>query len=82
MAISSTVGRLKIVSARDVFKSEAADFTPWVARNLDYLAEALGFSELEVEKEEFVVGRFRCDIKATNDDKVVAIENQLEQADY
>ena len=82
MAISSTVGRLKIVSARDVFKSEAADFTPWVAKNLDYLAEALGFGELELEKEEFVVGRFRCDIKATNGDKVVAIENQLEQSDH
>jgi hypothetical protein len=82
MAMNSTVGRLKIVSARDVFKSEAADFTPWVAKNLDYLAEALGFSELELEKEEFVVGRFRCDIKATNGDKVVAIENQLEQSDH
>ena len=82
MATNSPVGRLKIVSARDVFKSESADFTPWVAKNLDYLAEALGFSELELEKEEFVVGRFRCDIKATNGDKVVAIENQLEQSDH
>jgi len=82
MSVSSSVGRVTIVSAREVFKSEAGDFTPWIANNLDYLAEALNFTELEPEQEEYVVGRFRCDIKATNGDKIVAIENQLEPSDH
>lgn len=82
MAINPTVGRLKVVSARDVFKSEAGEFTPWVAKNLDYLAEALDFDELELEQMEVVVGRYRCDIKATSGSKVVAIENQLEPSDH
>ena len=82
MAMNSSVGRLKIVSARDVFKSEAADFTPWVAKNLDYLSEALDITELELEQIEVVVGRYRCDIKASSGGKIVAIENQLEPSDH
>jgi hypothetical protein len=82
MAMNSSVGRLKIVSARDVFKSEAADFTPWVAKNLDYLSEALDFDELELDQVEVVVGRYRCDIKASSGGRVVAIENQLEPSDH
>lgn len=76
------VGRVKIISARDVFKSEAGDFTPWVAQNLDYLSEALELDGLEREEEEYVVGRYRCDIKATSGDLIVAIENQLEPSDH
>jgi len=79
---ATTVGRLKVVSARDVFKSEAADFTPWVAENLDYLSEALDFAELELDQVEVVVGRYRCDIKASSGGKVIAIENQLEPSDH
>lgn len=82
MVMNSSVGRLKIVSARDVFKSEAADFTPWVAKNLDYLSEALDVTELELEQIEVVVGRYRCDIKASSGGKIVAIENQLEPSDH
>jgi hypothetical protein len=82
MNINSNVGRLKVVSARDVFKTEAGDFTPWVAENLDYLSEALDFDELELDQVEVVVGRYRCDIKANSGNKVVAIENQLEPSDH
>ncbi len=80
--MNSSVGRRRSVSARDVFKSEAADFTPWVAKNLDYLSEALDFDELELDQVEVVVGRYRCDIKASSGGRVVAIENQLEPSDH
>jgi hypothetical protein len=82
MSINPNVGRLKVVSAREVFKSEAGDFTPWVANNLDYLSEALDFDELELDQVEVIVGRYRCDIKANSGNKVVAIENQLEPSDH
>ena len=58
MSANPNVGRLKVVSAREVFKSEAGDFTPWVANNLDYLSEALDFDELELDQVEVVVGRY------------------------
>lgn len=82
MNANPNVGRLKVVSAREVFKSEANDFTPWVADNLDYLSEALDFDELELDQIEVVVGRYRCDIKANSGNKIVAIENQLEPSDH
>lgn len=79
------LGRLSRVALRDVWKTEAIDFTPWLARdeNLSTLAEALGLS-LELESTERPVGPFRADIlcKDLGTNAWVLIENQLEKTDH
>ncbi len=79
------LGRLKKVDLRDIWRTEAQDFTPWLARpdNLQILAETLNM-ELELEAEEKDVGPFRADIlaKDTDDGSWVLIENQLEKTDH
>ena len=57
------LGRLAPVDLRDIWISEATDFTPWLARpeNIAELGKALGI-ELEVEAQERAVGPFRADI--------------------
>ena len=44
------LGRLTRVELRDIWTSEASDFTPWLAReeNLQVLGEALGI-DMELE---------------------------------
>ncbi len=80
-----TLGRLAGVSLREVWLSEAADFTPWLAlpENLKFLAETIGI-ELECEAQEKEVGPFRADIlcKDTATGNWVLIENQLERTDH
>lgn len=78
-------GRLESVELRDVWKNEAADFTPWLAseESLSQLGEILGI-ELELEATEKNVGPFRADIlcKNTLTDEWVLIENQLARTDH
>ena len=80
-----SLGKLAKVDLRDIWSSEATDFTPWLARedNLSVLADTLGV-ELELEAQEKAVGPFRADILckdiATN--AWVLIENQLERTDH
>jgi hypothetical protein len=79
------LGRLERVELRDIWTSEASDFTPWLARaeNLSVLGEALGM-ELELEAQERNVGPFRADIlcKEIGTDRWVLVENQLERTDH
>jgi hypothetical protein len=79
------LGRLERVDLRDIWASEAIDFTPWLARveNLAILADTLGL-ELELEAQERAVGPFRADIlcKDVGSDAFVLIENQLERTDH
>jgi hypothetical protein len=80
---SKGLGRLRrVANARDVWTSEAGDFTPWLAENLDVLADELGMS-LTLMATEVPVGEFRLDIEAqTPDGRVVIVENQLERTDH
>jgi hypothetical protein len=80
---SKGLGRLqRVANARDVWVSEAGDFTPCLAENIDVLADALGMV-LTVTGTEVPVGECRLDIKAEDDDgRVVIIENQLERTDH
>ena len=81
----TTLGRLTRIDLRNIWQSEAQDFTPWLAQeeNLTLLGEILGI-ELELEAVEQNVGPFRADIlcKDTLSDKWVLIENQLERTDH
>jgi hypothetical protein len=79
------LGKLERVDLRDIWTSEASDFTPWLARerNLEILGDTLGI-ELELEAQEKAVGPFRADIlcKDIATDSWVLIENQLERTDH
>lgn len=77
------LGKLKKVSLREIWKNEAYDFTPWLAENIDQLAEAIGI-ELEFIDKEVSVGSYSADIlaKDTGTDKFVVIENQLEKTNH
>lgn len=79
------LGRLTRVDLRDIWTSEAVDFTPWLARpeNIALLGEALGI-DFELEAQEKAVGPFRADIlcKDIGTDHWVLIENQLERTDH
>jgi len=79
------LGRLERVTLRDVWSSEAGDFTPWLAQeeNLALLGEAVGL-DLELEGVERGVGPFRADIlcRETASDSLVLVENQLERTDH
>ena len=75
--------RFRRVQLRDIWPHEAHDFTPWLAENLVFLAEALGM-DLELEATEKRVGDFRADIVCRNrtDNSRVVIENQLEKSNH
>ena len=75
--------RLSDAAPRDAWPDEARDFTPWLSRNIDYLADSLGI-ELEVTGIEVTVEKFSADIVARDPrtgDRVL-IENQLEASDH
>ena len=65
------------------WKDEALEFTPWLAKNLHMLGEAIG-RRLELDRKEAQAGPFSCDILATDVDTgaKVAVENQLQLSDH
>lgn len=71
-------GNLRPVSVREIWASEARDFTPWLASEIEQLAETLGM-ELEVIKTEEDVGDFKVDIlaKEVGSGRNVVIENEF-----
>ena len=56
-------GEIKQVDIRNIWPSEAMDFTPWLAENIEQLSQSLGM-ELEVQEREAGVGDFSLDIMA------------------
>lgn len=76
------LGRIEEVDLREVWPNEAVDFTPWLAKHLDLLGEALHLDELSLVEAEGEVGPFAVDIVAEADNGVVVIENQLERTDH
>ena len=66
-----------------MWSHEALNFTPWVAENVDLLADAVGI-DITVDETESSVGDFNVDIYAseTGTDRKIIIENQLEDTDH
>lgn len=79
----SEAGRLVDVPASRLFTHEAHSFTPWLAENLDRLAEVVG-TPLELVDQEVNVQGFSADIVARDprNDARVLIENQIGPADH
>lgn len=80
------LGKLEqILDLRSIWKHEAKDFTPWLAKeeNLTALSDAIGI-DLELEETESNVGDFSVDLFATEADtgRKVVIENQLEETNH
>lgn len=82
-AQTDTFGKLDRAKVRDYWVDEARDFTPWLAHeeNLAQLGDTIGIS-LELVGTELRVGPFKADIVATDGEKTVIIENQLDSTDH
>ncbi len=81
MVSLSTLEEIK--DLRSVWPHEALDFTPWLADNIDLLADAVGL-DITVDETESSVGDFNVDIYAseTGTDRKIIIENQLGDTDH
>lgn len=78
-----TLGELKSVDLREVWKNEAGDFTPWLAEHIDHLAEAIGIAGIEKTSREEAVGPFSADILCEDENgERMLVENQLEKSDH
>lgn len=77
------LGAITHVDPREIWESEPAVFTPWLASNLDLLGVALGY-DLELIDIEARSGDFHCDIVAreSGSNRTVVIENQLDRTDH
>lgn len=77
-----TIGKIKRVPLRDVWKHEALDFTTWLQNNLDVVNDALGTSLSSAEREQSA-GDFSVDLVAEDEDgNRIVIENQLEKSNH
>jgi hypothetical protein len=77
------LGNIQIKSAKDIWKHEEKDFTPWLAENVEHLSKLIGIP-ITVEQTEKRVGAYELDILGgvEGSDAVVIIENQLEATDH
>ncbi len=77
-----SVSRLQKVPLREIWPHEARDFTTWLAVNLDFLSEVIGF-DLNLVEREAAAGPFSADILAEDSrGNFVVIENQLERTNH
>ncbi len=77
------LGTIKRIDAREVWKHEALEFTPWLKENITLLGSALGL-DLDLVESEVPVGPFSADLvaKDVSNDRWVVIENQLAPTDH
>ena len=79
---SAVTERLVATPLRRLWPHEAADFTPWLADNIDLLGDALDMTFDAVETEA-AVGGFSADMVAVNDQgETVLVENFLNPSDH
>ena len=77
------IGTLDRVAVRDVWPKEAGDFTPWLAKNVELMSEAMGM-DLELEDQEVSVGNYSADVllKEVSSGALVVVENMYGQTDH
>jgi hypothetical protein len=82
---NSNLGQIKRVDIREIFRDEARDFTPWLAKdeNLKLLSDEIGV-EIKLLEVEANVGRFNVDILAEEEGsgRKIIIENQFSSSDH
>ena len=78
-----TFGKISSVELREIWPKEAKDFSPWLAKNIGALGDALGI-QLETAGEQVSVGSFAVDILAKDVSRGtnVVIETQLEPTNH
>lgn len=83
--MSKVLGKIKEVDLSEIFKDEARELTPWLAKddNLAILSEEIGV-EIKLIQVEANVGRFNFDILAEEEatGRKIIIENQIETTDH
>lgn len=77
------LGKIQMLSARELWRHEERDFTPWLAQNIEQLSELLGV-QIVVDHIEHKVGGYELDIlgHVEENEAVVIIENQLQGTDH
>lgn len=80
-----SIGKLKEVDIRELWKHEQYDFSEWLSKkeNIENLNEILGLTLIDISKETYV-GSYRCDLFAKDETTgiKVIIENQLEVSNH
>jgi hypothetical protein len=77
-----SIGKIRRVPLREVWKHEAHDFTTWLEENTDALSDVLDFTLSGVERERSA-GDFNVDLVGEDEQgRTVVIENQLEKSDH
>ena len=80
--MGDSIGKIKKVPLRNLWKKEDKDFTRWLEENIDYLNDILEF-DISIESREEKVGPFRVDLYGEdNFGNKVIIENQLEKTNH
>lgn len=77
------LGEFEPVSLREIWPNEANNFTPWLAKNIEILSDALRL-QLEVISREASVGEFSLDllVRDVDSSRTGIIENQYNQTDH
>ena len=77
------LGKVKQIDAREIWPNEALDFTPWLQKNIQFLADELDI-DIDIIESEGEIGDYRVDLvgKDLNTGRPLIIENQLGPTDH
>lgn len=78
------LGKIHSLNPRDVWNAEDRHFTPWLADNIELLADALNIKIEPDPRTEVQIGSFKADIiaKREGSESQILVENQLEDTNH
>ena len=77
-----SIGKIKRLHLRDIWKHEALDFTTWLEDNVDVINDALDLNLVSLDREQSA-GKFSVDLVGEDaSGRLVVIGNQLERSDH